>query len=84
MAAIGKSGAMVACTVLQPTLNIARLAAKTWTQGTISTEMASEKGRIRLECPAAVHLIRNKGWETRIDECVHRGWMEGEHVEGQP
>ena len=32
---------------------------------------ANEKGKIRLECAAAVHLMR-KGL---IDECVRKGWV---------
>ena len=27
--------------------------------------------------------MRNKGWEPLIDECVHKGGMEGGHVAGQ-
>ena len=27
--------------------------------------------------------MRNKGWETLIDECVHKGGMEGGRVAGQ-
>ena len=83
MAATGKSPAVVARTLLQPILNVARLAAKTCTRGTINFEGAKFKGEILLECAAAVHLMRNKGWETLIDECVHKGGMEGGRVARQ-
>ena len=38
---------------------------------------------MQLECTSAVHLMRNKGWETLIDQCVHNGWMDGGRVAGQ-
>ena len=78
--ATGKLPAVVARTLLQPILNVARLVAKACTQGTVNTEGANEKGEIRLEC---AHLMRNKGWETLIDECVHRGGIEGGRVAGK-
>ena len=65
--------AVVARTLLQPMLKVARLAAKTCTRATVNSKGANEKGKVRLECAAAVHLMRNKGWETLIDECVHKG-----------
>ena len=73
VAATGKSLAVVARTLLKPILNVARLAPKTCTRGTVNCEGANKKGKIRPECTAAVHLMRNKGWETLIDECVHEG-----------
>ena len=46
MATTSKLATVVARTLLQPILNVARLAAKTCTQGTVNTEKASEKGKI--------------------------------------
>ena len=40
-----------------------------------------EKGEIRLECAAAMHLRRKKGWETPIDECVHTGGWKGDMLQ---
>ena len=71
--ASGKSPAVVARTLLRPILYVARLAAKKCTQGTVDSEGANEKGKVRLECAAVVHLMRNKGWETLIEECVRKG-----------
>ena len=42
-----------------------------------------KKGEVRLECAAALHLMRNKRWETPIDECVHKGGMEEGRVARQ-
>ena len=61
MAATSKWPAMAAHTLLQPILNVARLVAKTCTQRNMNTEGASEKGKIRLDCAAPLHLMRNKG-----------------------
>ena len=61
VAATGKSPAVVARTILQPILNVARIAAKLCTRGTVNSEGANEPGKIRLECAAAVHLMR-KCW----------------------
>ena len=43
---------------------------------------ANEKGKTRLECAATVHFMQSKGWETLLDECVHKGGMEGGCVVG--
>ena len=61
VAATGKSPPVVARTLFQPILNVARLAAKTCTRGTVNFEGANKRGKVRLECAAAVHLMRNKG-----------------------
>ena len=61
MAAIGNSPAVVARTLLQPTVNVARLVAKTCMRGTVNSKGANEKGKVRLECATAVHRMRNKG-----------------------
>ena len=57
MVATGKSPAVVARTILQPILNVARIAAKTCTRGTVNSEGANKPGKIRLECAEAVHLM---------------------------
>ena len=76
VAATGKSLALMARTLVQPTLKVARLVVKTYMRGNVSCEGANEKGKVRFECATAVHLVRNKGPETLIDECVHKGGME--------
>ena len=73
MAAISKAPAVVAPTLLQPILSEARLVVKIFTQGTVNSVGANEKEKVQLECAAAMHVMQNKGWETVIDECPHRG-----------
>ena len=60
MAATGNLPAVVARTLLQTIISVARLAAKTCTRGTVNSEGANKKGK----CAAAVHLMRIKGWAT--------------------
>ena len=83
MIATDQSLVVVAHTLLQTILNVARLAAKTCPQGTVTTEGCKEKGKILLECAAELHLMRSKGWESVIDECVHQCGVEGGHVAGR-
>ena len=60
----GKAAATVAQTMLQPILDEARLAAKSCTRASFNHEKANSKGKVRM---AAVHFVRNKGWEIVID-----------------
>ena len=57
----GKAPATVARTVLQPILDEARLAAKTYTRASLNNEKANSKGKVRMECDAAIHFMRNRG-----------------------
>ena len=83
VAATCKSRAVVARTLLQPILNVTRPAAKTCTRGIVHSKGANENGKFRLECAVPLHLMRNKGWETLVDECVHKGGVKGGRVAGQ-
>ena len=68
----GKAAATVARTMLQPVLDEARLAARTCTRASLNIDKANSKGKLRMECAAAIHFMRNKGWEKIIDACLHQ------------
>ena len=34
----------------------------------------TKKGKVRVQWSAAVHFMRNRGWETLINESVQKGW----------
>ena len=71
-AATGKSAAVVARNFSQPILDVARMAAKTVTKGRIAKGIytANAKGNVRLECAAAVQLMRTRRWEALIAVCL--------------
>ena len=58
----GKAPATVARTMLQPILDEARLAARTCTRASLNNEKANDKGKVRMECAAAIQL---KGFAYR-------------------
>ena len=62
----GKAPATVARTMLQPVLDEARLAARTCTRASLNNDKANSKGKVRMECAAAIHFKRNRGWEKII------------------
>ena len=68
----GKAPATVARTMLQPVLDEARLAARTCTRASLNNDKANSKGKVRMECAAAIHFMRNKGWEKIIDACLEQ------------
>ena len=55
----GKAPATVAHTMLQPVLDEARLAARTCTCASLHNDKANSKGKVRMECAAAIHFMRN-------------------------
>ena len=66
----GRTPATVARTMLQPVLDEARLAARTCTRASLNNDKANSKGKLRMECAAAIHFMRNRGWEKIIDACL--------------
>ena len=66
----GIAPATVARTMLQPVLDEARLAARTCTRASLNNDKANRKGKVRMECAAAIHFMRNRGWEKIIDACL--------------
>ena len=66
----GKAPATLACTMLQPVLDEARLAAQTCTRASLNNDKANSKGKVRMECAAAIQFMRNTGRDKIIDACL--------------
>ena len=79
----GKAPATVARTMLQPVLDEARLAARTCTRASLNNDKANSKGKVRMECAAAIHFMRNKGWEKIIDACLEQPSVRQHQVGGK-
>ena len=65
----GKALDTVACTMLQPALDEASLAAGTCNHASLNNDKANSKGKVRMECAAAIHFMWNRGWEKVMDAC---------------
>ena len=57
----GKAPPTVARTMLQLNLDEARLAARTGTRASLNNDKANSKGKVRMECAAAIHFMRKQG-----------------------
>ena len=79
----GKAPATVARTMLQPVLDEARLAARTCTRASLNNDKANIKGKVRMECAAALHVMRNRGWEKIIDACPQQPSVRQHQVGGK-
>ena len=79
----GKEPANVARTMLQPVLDEARLAARTCTRASLNNDKANSKGKVRMECAAAIHFMRNRGWEKIIDACLEQPSVRQHQVGGK-
>ena len=79
----GKAPATVARTMLQPVLDEARLAARTCTRASLNNDKANSKGKVRMECAAAIHFMRNRGWENIIDACLEQPSVRQHQVGGK-
>ena len=79
----GKAPATVARTMLQPVLDEARLAARTCTCASLNSDKANSKGKVRMECAAAIHFMRNRGWEKIIDACLEQPSVRQHQVGGK-
>ena len=66
----GKAPAIVARTMLQRVPDEALLAARTCTHASLNNDKANRKGKVRMECAAAIHFMRNRGWGKIIDACL--------------
>ena len=64
----------------QPILDVARIQAKTVTKGRLNNDKANGKGKVRLECAAAVHFMRTRRCEALIPMCVGEGGMNIKRV----
>ena len=79
----GKAAATVARTMLQPVLDEARLAARTCTRASLNNDKANSKGKVRMECAAPIHFMRNRGWEKIIDACLAQPSVRQHQVGGK-
>ena len=79
----GKAPATVARTMLQPVLDEARLAARTCTRASLKNIKANSKGKVRMECDAAIHFMRNRGREKVIDACLQHPSVRQHQVGGK-
>ena len=79
----GKAPATVARTMLQPVLDEARLAARTCTRASLNNDKANGKGKVRMECAAAIHFMRNRGWKKIIDACLEQPSVRQHQVGGK-
>ena len=79
----GKAPANVARTMLQPVLDEARLAAGTCTGASLKNDKANSEGKVRMECAAAIHFMRNRDWEKIIDACLQQPSVRQHQVGGK-
>ena len=85
-AATGKFAAVVVRNFFQPILDVGRMAPKTVTKGRMAkgNDTANAKGNVRLECAAAVQLMRTWTREALIAVCLEEGGMNNKRVGGKP
>ena len=85
-AATGKSAAVVVRNFFQPILDVARMAAKRVITGRMAkgNDSANAKGKVRLECAAAVQFMRTRRWEALIAVCLEEGGIYNKWVGGRP
>ena len=81
-AATGKSAAVVLRNLFQPILDVAHIQAKTVTKGRLNNYKANGKGKVRLECAAAVQFMCTQRWEALITICLEEGGMNNKRVGG--
>ena len=65
-----KALATIARTILRPISDEARVAAKICTRASLMYEKANGKEKVRMVFVAAIHFMRNRGWEKVIDACL--------------
>ena len=70
--------------MFQPMLDVACVVAKTAAKGTLNTDKANGKGKVRLECAATICFMFTWGQETLINGCLTKWQMNAGQVVGQP
>ena len=68
---------------MQPISDEARLAAQACTCASLNNDKANSKGKVRLECAAAIHFMRNRGWEKLMDACLQHPTVRQHQVGGK-
>ena len=79
----GKAPATVARTMLQPVPDEARLAAQTCTRASLNNDKAINKGKVRMECAAAMHFMRKRVREKVIDACLQHASVRQHQLGGK-
>ena len=82
-AATGKSAIVVVRNLFRPILDVACIQAKMVTKGGLNNDKANGKGKVRLECAAAVQFMRTRRWEALITICLEEGGMNNKRVGGR-
>ena len=57
--------------------------ARTCTRASLNNDKANSKGKVRMECAAAIHFMRNRGWEKIIDACLEQPSVRQHQVGGK-
>ena len=78
-AATGKSVAVTVRNLFQPILDVARIQAK----GGLNNDKANGKGKVRLECAAAVQFMGTRRWEALITICLKEGGTNNRRLGGR-
>ena len=80
-----KAPAVVARTMLQPVSDEARLDSRTCTRASLNNQKANtkSKGKVRMECAAAIHFMRNRRWEKVMDACLQHPSVRQHQVVGK-
>ena len=79
----GKASATMAHTMLQPVLDEARLAARTCTRASLKNDKGNSSGKVRMECAAAIHFMRNRCREKIMDACLQQPSVRQHQVGGK-
>ena len=74
-AAMGKSAAVVVRNLFQPILDVVYIQANTVAKGTLNSDKANGKGKVRVECAATVHFMRTRLRKALITMCLEEGGM---------
>ena len=80
---MGKFAAVVVRNLFQPILNVACIQVKTVEKGRLNNDKANGKGKVRLECAAAVQFMRTRRWEALITMCLEEGGKNNKRLRGR-
>ena len=79
----GKAPATMARTMLQPILDEAQLAARTCTRASLNNPKANGKGKVSMDCAAAINFMQNRAWEKVMDACLQHPSLRQHQVAGK-
>ena len=81
-ATTGKSVAVVVRNLFQLILDVVRIQGNTVPMGRLNNDKANGKGKVRLECDAAMQFMRTRRWEALITMCLEEGGINNKRVGG--